>query len=573
MVTYPRGDLGPGGLLVLWSGRGAGGVGLCSGGGDGMVGGGGGGGRGVFLIDRVLVSNMLTLLFPGGGEPVPGYGSRCLDTGPGAWIRFQVPGYGFRCLDTVQVPGYGSRCLDTVPGAWIRVQVPGYGSRCLDTVQVPGYGSSAWIRFQVPGYGFQAWIRVQVPGYGSRCLDTGSVPGYGGAEGVVEAMHRDLQHLPQGLQMNAYLQQHHAGLVHQRDALKHSDGDPLRLQLLHAAQLADQQGDGSAVRDGLRLSHCAHTQLLSSEVERDGLCVPRVVDLDVHLVVVLVLSDQRRLQTGHLVLLACSDELAGLLVVCVSGEGDVVDGHLERKLLTRHRADLIGLRHDYLSERPLHAVPGDDHSVPLVGAPALEQLAGQTTLHHAGGRHHHAGPDVADVLEHEGVVDVDGLADLVVHGVDVGLIHGHALPGQRGGVVDGDIMELRVVLPVLDEQQLLGAPQSEHGDEAAALSVHDVLHRVAEARLALLSLLNLMPATSFTSWKLMVSIFSMLSSRSVSVYSMSSAEMLLVDLTLTQWTNQNPVLCDDAAHLTLTQWTNQNPVLNSGVYRVMTLLT
>lgn len=36
-----------------------------------------------------------------------------------------------------------------------------------------------------------------------------------------------------------------------------------------------------------------------------------------------------------------------------------------------------------------------------------------------------------------------------------------------------------------------------------------------------------MPATSFTSWKLMVSIFSMLSSRSVSVYSMSSAEMLL----------------------------------------------
>ena len=57
--------------------------------------------------------------------------------------------------------------------------------------------------------------------------------------------------------------------------------------------------------------------------------------------------------------------------------------------------------------------------------------------------------EVADVLEDEGVVDVDGLADLVVHGVDVGLVHGHALLGQRGGVVDGNVMELRVVLPVL----------------------------------------------------------------------------------------------------------------------------
>ncbi len=53
------------------------------------------------------------------------------------------------------------------------------------------------------------------------------------------------------------------------------------------------------------------------------------------------------------------------------------------------------------------------------------------------------------MLEDEGVVDVDGLADLVVHGVDVSLVDGHALPGQRRGVVDGDVVELRVVLPVL----------------------------------------------------------------------------------------------------------------------------
>lgn len=53
------------------------------------------------------------------------------------------------------------------------------------------------------------------------------------------------------------------------------------------------------------------------------------------------------------------------------------------------------------------------------------------------------------MLEHEGVVDVDGFADLVVHGVDVGLVHGHALLGQRRGVVDGNVVEFRVVLPVL----------------------------------------------------------------------------------------------------------------------------
>lgn len=57
--------------------------------------------------------------------------------------------------------------------------------------------------------------------------------------------------------------------------------------------------------------------------------------------------------------------------------------------------------------------------------------------------------EVADVLEDEGVVNVDGLADLVVHGVDVGLVDGHALPGQGRGVVYGDVVELRVVLPVL----------------------------------------------------------------------------------------------------------------------------
>ena len=46
-----------------------------------------------------------------------------------------------------------------------------------------------------------------------------------------------------------------------------------------------------------------------------------------------------------------SDELAGLLVVSVSREGDVVHGHLQEQLLTRHGGDLIGLRHDVLKHK------------------------------------------------------------------------------------------------------------------------------------------------------------------------------------------------------------------------------
>lgn len=56
---------------------------------------------------------------------------------------------------------------------------------------------------------------------------------------------------------------------------------------------------------------------------------------------------------------------------------------------------------------------------------------------------------VTDVFEDKRVVDVDGFADLVVHGVDVGLIDSHAFPGQRRSVVDGNVVELWVVLPVL----------------------------------------------------------------------------------------------------------------------------
>lgn len=38
---------------------------------------------------------------------------------------------------------------------------------------------------------------------------------------------------------------------------------------------------------------------------------------------------------------------------------------------------------------------------------------------------------VTNVFEDEGIIDVDLLADFVVHGVHVRLVHGHTLLGQR----------------------------------------------------------------------------------------------------------------------------------------------
>lgn len=55
---------------------------------------------------------------------------------------------------------------------------------------------------------------------------------------------------------------------------------------------------------------------------------------------------------------------------------------------------------------------------------------------------------IANMLENKWIVDVDLLADFVIHGIDVCLINSHAFLCQRGGVVNGDVVELRMILPV-----------------------------------------------------------------------------------------------------------------------------
>ena len=74
---------------------------------------------------------------------------------------------------------------------------------------------------------------------------------------------------------------------------------------------------------------------------------------------------------------------------------------------------------------------------------------------------------VGDVLEHKWIVYGDLTTDPLVHGVDEGLVDGHALLGQGRRVVYGDLVELGVRGPVLveDEQELLSTPQGEDWDQ------------------------------------------------------------------------------------------------------------
>ena len=53
------------------------------------------------------------------------------------------------------------------------------------------------------------------------------------------------------------------------------------------------------------------------------------------------------------------------------------------------------------------------------------------------------------MLELERISDMDFLSDLVIHGVDISLIDGHAALCQRGRIVNGNVVQLRVVGPVL----------------------------------------------------------------------------------------------------------------------------
>ena len=74
--------------------------------------------------------------------------------------------------------------------------------------------------------------------------------------------------------------------------------------------------------------------------------------------------------------------------------------------------------------------------------------------------------EIRDVFEDERIADADLLADLLVHRVDVRLVDGHALARERRRVVDGRLVQLRVVGPVLVCHMTQPANQRRRGHSA-----------------------------------------------------------------------------------------------------------
>eukprot|EP00126_Sphaerothecum_destruens_P008623 Sdes_comp20282_c0_seq2m13849 len=243
----------------------------------------------------------------------------------------------------------------------------------------------------------------------------------------------------------------------------------------------------------------------SSKHKLDALSVFGVVNIDRVVCVVFVLSDESRLEAAHFVGIPVHQnhvggaqrihKLTGLRVINVRREGDVCDGHVEGEFVAHHGDDFLGFRQNLLGEGSIHAVASDDNPVFLICAPHFKELSGEAGLQHAWACHHHGGADivkvlhafqVGNVLEHKGVGDGKLAPDFLVHHVHIRLVDGDALFRQRGRIVDGDIVQFRMLLPVFvqDEQQFLRPPQRKHRDEASAPAVHNFLHGAREAAFA-----------------------------------------------------------------------------------------
>lgn len=82
------------------------------------------------------------------------------------------------------------------------------------------------------------------------------------------------------------------------------------------------------------------------------------------------------------------------------------------------------------------------------------------------------------MLKDEGVVAaIETGTNVVVHGVNVGLIDRDALFGEGRGVVDGDAVEFRMSSPVLVEQEkeLLRSAKHKDGQEDTSSALDDVM--------------------------------------------------------------------------------------------------
>jgi len=160
--------------------------------------------------------------------------------------------------------------------------------------------------------------------------------------------------------------------------------------------------------------------------------------------------------------------------------------------------------HDLLSHCSFDAVPSNDDPISIIRRPTLQQFPTNSILQHARASQHHASPDIIEALQvlqapYEFKVPGSALADItgqlglrhalaeqaldvIVHGADVRLVDDHALPREVGGIVDRELLEVRMAVPVLveDQKELLGSTEREDGHQhptAAVQDAGDALHQ------------------------------------------------------------------------------------------------
>ncbi len=193
-----------------------------------------------------------------------------------------------------------------------------------------------------------------------------------------------------------------------------------------------------------------------------------------------------------------SHEISILHKVDVSREGYVDHFGIEGLSSSLERDHFLGRIHDFLGQRIFDGITGDQASILGIGGPSIEQLSRDAGLEHAGRGEDDRGSSIVKGIDVDGfevlyVGEVEGVAqvhlrsDASIHHIGIGLVDPQGPTGHFGRVVDGDGVQVRVVPPVLveDEEELLRPAEGKDGNETSAAATHDRLDRPGEDGLPL----------------------------------------------------------------------------------------
>ena len=90
---------------------------------------------------------------------------------------------------------------------------------------------------------------------------------------------------------------------------------------------------------------------------------------------------------------------------------------------------------------------------------------------------------LVNALENERVVSFgESWSNVIIHGMNVSLVHGHTLAGQTGSVINRNVMKIWMLLPkfVQDKKKLLRSAESKCWEKNMATSANDGMNQICE---------------------------------------------------------------------------------------------